>query len=51
MNEKPEKKEYSRPEVRQIRLSLSEVTLGTGCWAANPGVDEPLCGPGTPCLG
>jgi hypothetical protein len=30
---KREKKAYMKPEVRRIRLSLSEVTLATGCWA------------------
>ncbi len=33
MNKPDEKKVYLKPEVRRVELSLSEVTLGSGCFA------------------
>jgi len=32
-NRTEEKKVYQKPEMRQVSLSLAEVTLGTGCFA------------------
>lgn len=39
------KKAYSKPEVRQIRLSLAELTLGTNCDVNNRDVDLTACPP------
>jgi hypothetical protein len=33
MNKPQEKKVYLKPDVRRVELSLSEVTLGSGCFA------------------
>jgi hypothetical protein len=33
MNKPEEKKVYMKPEVRRVEMSLSEVTLGSGCFA------------------
>jgi len=40
-----EKKAYVKPEVRQIKLSLAELTLGTACDIANPSVQSGACQP------
>lgn len=40
------KKQYVRPELRQIKLSLAELTLGTNCDGANLGVQNAGCPPG-----
>lgn len=39
------KKAYSKPEVRQIRLSLAELTLGTNCDVNNPSTAAGSCPP------
>jgi hypothetical protein len=39
------KKDYVRPELRQIKLSLAELTLGTNCDGANLGVENTGCPP------
>jgi hypothetical protein len=41
------KKAYSKPEVRQIKLSLAELTLGTNCDINNPASAANLCPPAT----
>jgi hypothetical protein len=38
-----EKKAYQKPEVRQIKLSLAELTLGSNCHDVNPQVVAPFC--------
>jgi hypothetical protein len=40
------KKQYIRPELRRIKLSLAELTLGTNCDEANLGVQNAGCPPG-----
>lgn len=44
MAKKP-KKDYVKPEVRQIKLSLAELTLGTNCDSINDQVMNALCPP------
>ncbi len=44
---KESKKEYQKPEVRRVELSLSEVVLGTGCWSIVGDPEFPECYPGT----
>lgn len=39
------KKAYSKPEVRQIKLSLAELTLGTNCDVNNPSAAAGFCPP------
>jgi hypothetical protein len=39
------KKAYVRPEVRQIKLSLAELTLGTNCDVNNPDTQNAACPP------
>jgi hypothetical protein len=45
------RKTYQKPEVRRIKLSLAELTLGSNCNEANPSVSgtTPVCGVGTDC--
>ncbi len=43
-----EKKAYVKPEVRQIKLSLAELTLGTACDINNPSVQAGACLTATP---
>jgi hypothetical protein len=40
-----EKKVYVRPQVRQIKLSLAELTLGTNCDVNNPDTQNAACPP------
>lgn len=40
------KKTYVKPEVRQIKLSLAELTLGTNCDINNDQVMNSFCPPG-----
>jgi hypothetical protein len=40
-----DKKAYVRPQVRQIKLSLAELTLGTNCDVNNPDVQNAACPP------
>ncbi|MGQ9600232.1 MAG: hypothetical protein ACUVWZ_12545 [Anaerolineae bacterium] len=42
---KSEKKEYQKPEVRRVELSLSEVVLGTGCFSVTGDPQNPNCYP------
>lgn len=42
MAKKP-KKVYVKPEVRQIKLSLAELTLGTNCDINNADVMNSFC--------
>lgn len=42
------KKAYVKPEVRQIKLSLAELTLGTACYLDGPTVANPGCTPAAP---
>lgn len=44
MTKKP-KKAYVKPEVRQIKLSLAELTLGTNCDINNGDVMGSFCPP------
>jgi hypothetical protein len=37
-----EKKAYQKPEVRRVELSLSEVTLGTGCFGVIGDPPDPI---------
>jgi len=37
------KKAYSKPEIRQIKLSLAELTLGTSCYLNSPNAANPGC--------
>jgi hypothetical protein len=39
------KKDYVKPELRQIKLSLAELTLGTNCDGANLDVPNAGCPP------
>jgi hypothetical protein len=39
------KKAYSKPEIRQIKLSLAELTLGTACDINNQSVELTGCPP------
>jgi hypothetical protein len=39
------RKAYVKPDVRQIRLSLAELTLGTNCDINNQSVDNAACPP------
>lgn len=45
------KKEYLRPQLRRVELSLAEVTLGTGCDGLNEADKAQLSGCGTQALG
>ncbi len=46
---KPEvKKVYVKPEVRKIKLSLAELTLGTNCFTLGPDAANPGCTDLTP---
>jgi hypothetical protein len=51
MNKPPEEKRvYLKPEVRRVELSLSEVTLGSGCFAVVGDLEGPTtanCYPAT----
>jgi len=50
MNKPEEKKVYLKPEVRRVELSLSEVTLGSGCFAVLGDMQGPStadCSPAT----
>ena len=38
-----EKKAYTKPEVRRVKLSLAELTLGTNCDTTNQTVASPGC--------
>jgi hypothetical protein len=40
-----ERKSYRKPEIRRIKLSLAELTLGTNCDGPNPGVQSGGCPP------
>ena len=42
---KESKKEYQKPEVRRVELSLSEVVLGTGCFSVTGDPRDPDCYP------
>lgn len=42
---KKQKKAYMKPEVRRIKLSLAELTLGTNCDINNPDVMNAACPP------
>lgn len=42
---KTEQKSYVKPEVRQIKLSLAELTLGTNCDVNNDTVPNAACPP------
>jgi hypothetical protein len=39
------KRAYSKPEIRQIKLSLAELTLGTACDLNNQAVEQAGCPP------
>jgi len=43
-NRTEEKKVYQKPEMRQVSLSLAEVTLGTGCFAVTDDPPGPVGG-------
>ncbi len=50
MNKPEKKKAYLKPEVRRVELSLSEVTLGSGCFAVLGDLQGPTiedCAPAT----
>lgn len=40
-----EKKTYVKPVVRQIKLSLAELTLGSNCFGPNPDNQNASCPP------
>lgn len=43
MNKREPKKTYQKPEVRRIRLSLAELTLGSNCDTNNGLVLTDFC--------
>jgi hypothetical protein len=44
-DKRKEQKPYVKPEVRQIKLSLAELTLGTNCDVNNDTVANAACPP------
>ena len=45
------KKPYQKPEIRRVKLEITEATLGTGCYSPISVIDGPLCGQAySPCV-